>query len=496
VSTHRTKTIQGIIWSTLTAFSRTPISILTNIILFRLLGPTIIGLMGMLGTVLNFLDYVTELGIGVGIVRTKDLTREQINDLFLLNFYISLAFSGVLILVAPLIASFFNEPQLSIYYKIVAVVPLLRAFTFTSHALLTRELEFKKLALATWIPNISGNLATVALVFIIGGLDALVAGYILSMLLRSAMLLIMARWVPSSLRLSYARIRDVVNFSIFIYLEKMLHYATRNVDRIFIGHFLGAEAFGLFEAAKRIVLYLHGNVSRPIARVIFPSLAKLQDDLPRMKRGYLEVVRYMTLLTFPALLGMTAVAPDLFVLFFGDAWRPSIIIFQILCIAATVQSVETLTGSVFYSLGRSKLTFVYVAILTALYLVCYWITWRFGLLGIAFGTAGVLMVVYPFVQRLINRSLNISWGEFYASFRVQAFSSLMMFVMVIISRRLLSGVLAPESVGILLLQIAVGAAGFTGLVWILDRNLVHSLLDILRMLKNSRSSREGVTPAP
>jgi lipopolysaccharide exporter len=488
VSTHRTRTVKAVLWSGLTSFSRAPISVLTNVVLYRVLGPSVIGLMAMLTTVTDFLEFICELGLGAGIVRTRDITARQINDLFILNFLVSLVLSVLLFLGAPVLAAFFREPLLADFYRLLAVVPILRTFSFTSHAILTRNLEFKKIAYATWVPNVGGSGVTILLVFTVGGLQALVLGFIFTVVLRTAMLLAMARWRPAPAPLSYRRIRPILGFSIYVYLEKLANYFTRNLDRIFIGRFLGAEAFGLYEAAKRMIAYLHGNLSRTIARVAFPALSVVQDDLGRLRRGYLEVARYMSLVTFPALTGMILISGDLFPFLFGEAWNPSVRVFQILCGVAVIHSVWTLGGSAFYSLGKSRISFAFGLLHTGLLAIVYLVAWRFGILGIAAGVAVGTLLVFPAAQGKLNRILDLRTGELLEALRTPILGCLLMALVVTPVRLLLAGILPTASLEALIVTVTLGAGTYLLFLRLHDPTLLSSCRELIGLLREPDGS--------
>lgn len=54
--------------------------------------------------------------------------------------------------------------------------------------------------------------------------------------------------------------------------------------------------------------------------VTFPALAKIRDDAPRFAEGYRQVVMVVSYVMFPIMLGMSAVARDMFAVLLGEEW--------------------------------------------------------------------------------------------------------------------------------------------------------------------------------
>ena len=58
--------------------------------------------------------------------------------------------------------------------------------------------------------------------------------------------------------------------------------------------------------------------------VTFTALAKIRDDAPRFAEGYRQVVMVVSYVMFPIMLGMSAVARDMFAVLLGEEWMPTV----------------------------------------------------------------------------------------------------------------------------------------------------------------------------
>src|SRR6185437_6242767 len=94
--------IAGVKWSAISQFGRRILSLVTNIVLARLLAPSDFGLVAMAAVVLGFMEMFRDLGTGSAVVRHQDLSPTAISSVFWLNAAFGASTTIVLMLAAPL----------------------------------------------------------------------------------------------------------------------------------------------------------------------------------------------------------------------------------------------------------------------------------------------------------------------------------------------------------------------------------------------------------
>ena len=107
------KTIKGVGWSAIDAFSGKGVTFLVGIVLARLLSPAEYGLIGICVIVNSILDGFVDSGFGSSLIRKKDVSNDDYNTMFITNFVISIIIYGALYWCTPYIADFFGQAQLS-----------------------------------------------------------------------------------------------------------------------------------------------------------------------------------------------------------------------------------------------------------------------------------------------------------------------------------------------------------------------------------------------
>ena len=132
--------VHGIAWTGAMRFIAQGLRWGATLLLARLLSPADYGLVGYATVYLGLVALVNELGLSAAIVQQRHLTKEQIAKLGGVSALLGVAFFGLTIAVAPLVAGFFNEPRVQPIVAILASTFILRGFQVLPRALMTREL--------------------------------------------------------------------------------------------------------------------------------------------------------------------------------------------------------------------------------------------------------------------------------------------------------------------------------------------------------------------
>ena len=81
---------------------------------------------------------------------------------------------------------------------------------------------------------------------------------------------------------------------------------------------------------------LCNNIDETIQSVLFPSLAKIQDDKNAVRNALSRAIRISTFVLMPMLFGLAAISDKLVVLVYTEKWIPCIPFMQVLCFCLAV----------------------------------------------------------------------------------------------------------------------------------------------------------------
>ena len=97
-------------------------------------------------------------------------------------------------------------------------------------------------------------------------------------------------------------------------------------------------------------------IAIPIAEVLFSAFSRLRGDRERTATLWLDSIGLQAAVVTPLLVGLVVVAPDLIPLVFGEQWRVSVTIIQILSIYVIIEACQSLNSIVLDAAGRPHVT--------------------------------------------------------------------------------------------------------------------------------------------
>src|SRR5262249_7726420 len=165
---------------------------------------------------------------------------------------------------------------------------------------------------------------------------------------------IVVPWRPSR-HWRYPELAELFRFGWPLAGRRALDYLVAYGDRVLIGYAFGPAALGLYALALRLVRGVALGISGIFERVGFPVFARTQGDLERSRRGFLDALRVQTALTFPVVIGVALVAPELVPLALGGAWVGAVGLMQISAIRVAAGSLGALPRAALAGRGRQWL---------------------------------------------------------------------------------------------------------------------------------------------
>src|SRR5947207_5027726 len=122
------------------------LTLLSTMVLARLLSPRDFGLVAMVTTVTSFLRVFKDAGLSIATVQRDRITHAQVSNLFWINIAVSIVSSLVVAAMAPVLAWFYRDPRLIGITLLLSTTYLLSGSTVQHQALLKRQMRFKAMA--------------------------------------------------------------------------------------------------------------------------------------------------------------------------------------------------------------------------------------------------------------------------------------------------------------------------------------------------------------
>jgi O-antigen/teichoic acid export membrane protein len=284
-------------------------------------------------------------------------------------------------------------------------------------------------------------------------------------------------------RFNSAVARELFAYGKFMTALAVVVFIGNQLDNAVIGKLLGMESLGYYSLAYTLANLPSTNLSKIVAKVLFPMFSKLQSDLPQLRHEYARGVRLLITVVVPMTCGIVVLADDIVLALYGAKWASSAMPLRILAVFGCLQALWMLNGYLFNAIGKPQVDFYANASRLVIVLaLLYPSTVAFGIIGTS------IAVTVPMACQFAT--------GLYLSKRVIG-------VPVIDTLRPLSIALAQGAVLAAILWAAhsiVPTGSLMGLIGLAFIGLVVTLLfnrkDLLRQLSRSRSSLEPIRNTP
>lgn len=475
------QTAKSGVWNgAMNAFGR-GLDIVALIALAALLGPTDFGLMGIALLTLSALNKFSNLGLNSAIIQRaeKDVDR-YLNTTLALQAGRGFLLASIMFLLAPVIASVFNEPRATDIVRVLALSPILAGVQNPGIVYFQKNLDFHK----EFVYQLSGStlrfVVSIVWALVSPTVWALVFGLVASEFMKTLLSYVLHEYRPwPEFNREYAG--ELIDFGKWITASSILYFLYSEGDDAIVGWLLSATALGFYQTAYRLSNAPATEIGQVIASVMFPAFSNLQDDKAALREAYYKTLQITMFISVPLAFGIAAVAPVFVPTFLGEAWVPAVTAIQILAAYGLMRSFGKTMGPLWNAMGRPDL----VTKLSALRVLCVGIliipaTTEFGIEGAALVVTGVFIFpMLPLDTVIIVRTIEGSYSRLARELLYPVGAGAVMFLTVVAVDRqeiFQTGVLE------LILMILIGAVVYFAVVLVLATSFDWEIKRNLRLI--------------
>lgn len=392
----RKTALSGLVWTYSQQFGSQFITFLVTILLSRLISPAEFGLIGMIGIFMGIGAALFDGGLTSSLIRTRELTELDYSTVFYFNLIGSFIIYIILYATAPWIADFYHQPILKPITRTYGLTFILSAFGTVQNTILSRELKFKKQAVIALPAILISSCIGVTLAYFHYGVWSLVVSALVNALLNSLFLWFSSAWYPKFV-FSKQKFRQHFNYGYKLTLSGVLDIIFTNSYQIVIGRYYSAAQVGYFTRANTLMMLPVGNVSGALNRVVFPLFSKVQDDIPRFKNAYKQVMLMVLFIITPIIVLMGVLAEPLIIFLFTEKWLPVVPIFRIICFTGILYPIHAYNLLVLQVKGRSDLFLKLEVLKKCLSAIILLISFFYGFYALLWG-----QLIFSVVALMIN----------------------------------------------------------------------------------------------
>ena len=470
-------TVRSTLWEYLSTYSGKLMVFVSTIILARLLTQEDFGITGYAIVFISFLEVIQGLGVGPALIYLQR-DEARTNTAFWLGIGFGLLLFTINWLAAPLAGQLFNDARAIAATRSLGFTFPIYALTITHDALLQKELAFGRKAVPELIRASSKGVLSILFALLGFGAASLIWGQIIGACAYMIATWLTLRWRPTW-QFNWRMVPDLLGYGANIVTVNALGIILLNLDYLIIGRFLGATALGIYTLAFRLPELLIKQFSDIIARVVFPTYTKIQHDIPALRRGFWQTMRYVTLVTVPLGIGLALVARPFILAIFSEKWLEAAPVLSLIALYTLLRSLTFNVGDVFKAQGKpgviTKLSVIKLIVLLP------GLLWAVlapkSLVAVAWVETAVALLGTVLNLYVISQLLGVSIRNLLSAWQPALLGSIIMLPIVLMMLWLTNQQLPIVQ---LLAATLGGAVAYGAALWWLQRSVVLNIVQTLQ----------------
>jgi len=419
--TLKEKTAKGIAWGAVNNGTVQLLNLVFGIVLARRLSESDYGILALLTIFTTLAGCIQAAGFSQALANLKPPTLRDYSAVFWFNTLAGFSMYILLYIAAPLIAAFFDLPELTNVARLTFLCIPVSALGIVPNAKLWIELRNRELAIAAILSLALSGCVGIWLAYHGYGYWSLAWQQLLFISLSSIIKWCFTRWRPLLL-IDMSPIRSMFRFSSKLLLTNMLTVTSQHVLTFIFGKLFPIGVVGQFNQANKWNTMGSSFISNTMQQVAQPVLTQasvgaeavpartetvpartgsepaqdnVESPLQRQQRVFRKMLRFTSFVVFPLMLGLALVAREFIVLTITDRWLPCVPLLQMLCIGGAFMPLHTLYQNFIISCGRSDIYLRCIALMIVLQIVVTLSLSSFGIMVMvaAFSALNVLFTL-------------------------------------------------------------------------------------------------------
>lgn len=383
------------------------ISFLTiNIILARILPVSVIGIFNIANSILAFFSYFSDIGLAAALIQKKDITIHDLKTTFTIQEVLAAVITVLLLIFAPNFSQFYNLGEPGVFLiRSLAIGFFLTSLKVIPSVLLERELNFGKLVWVEVVETLVFNGILIFLAYQNFGVASFSTAVLVRSVIGAGLINVISPW-NFSIGIEKQALKTLLSFGLPFQAYSILALLKDRLVPLVVARIVGATGVGLITWAQSIT-FLSLEVMNIITRILFPAFSRLQHDKKNLTKTLEKSLFFTSLMFYPLLFGLLAVAPYLIRYVVSEKWRSALPLIYLFGIGAFWANLSSPFTNFLNAIGRVKTTLKLMIMWTVLeWTLTPVLTIQFGFIGVGIASALISITsIIPII--IIKRIVNI-----------------------------------------------------------------------------------------
>lgn len=347
----------GVKWTTLSSVVSSLVKLTQVAILTRYLTKADFGIIAIAILFISFTRIFLDMGLSTAIMHKQKISKNEYSSLFWLNVFTGIFLTIVLMLSAPLIATYYQEEILIPVIQLLSLNVFFSSIGRQSKTIRHKQMNFKFMSI---VDNTAAILALVLVIVLAMndyGVYALVYSTMFEIIVSNTMYLLHGIYIDKNIsaHFKFAETKSYLKIGVYQLGSAVLDYFAREIDVFLISTAFGKETLGAYSLCKRIVQMLYAVISPVLLKVATPILATLQESKEGMSKAFVQMLNIVSLINFPIFTLVALLSPVILKIVYGDSYVEYSFILSLLAGVYAVTAAAGSVSSVQIALGRTDI---------------------------------------------------------------------------------------------------------------------------------------------
>lgn len=346
--------ISNFIWRFAERSGAQLVTFIVSIVLARLLMPEDYGAIALVTVFTTIMQVFVDSGLGTALIQKKYADDLDFSSVFYFNFVVCIFLYIVMFFAAPLIASFYNMPELTPVVRVISLTIVISGVKGVQQSFVSRNMLFKRFFYATLGGTIFSAFLGIAMAYAGFGVWAIVAQQLSNTAIDTLILWITVKWRPK-LMFSWKRLKGLLAFGWKMLCSALLDTVYNNLRSLLIGKVYSSADLAYYNEGKKFPNLIVTNINTSIDSVLLPAMSKEQDDKDRVKNMTRRSIMVSCYIMAPLMIGLACCASNIVIVILTEKWLPCVFFLQIFCITYMFYPIHTANLNAIKAMGRSDL---------------------------------------------------------------------------------------------------------------------------------------------
>lgn len=324
-------------------------------VISRLLSPGEIGIFSVAAALSALASTFRDFGVAEYLIQAPQADDRRLRAALAANLAVSWSVALLLLAVSVPAGDFYRNDGVATVLQVLSINFLLIPFGAVTMACFRRELNYRPI----FIINVCSSIASFAVVIVaaLSGLSYMsmawgsLAGIVVTIGVATALRPAHMPWIPS-----LNGIGEVLRFGKFATGSYLVEQLGRSAPEAVIGRALDLTAVAFFSRANGILEIFNRAVMRAVMQVCLPYFAQRERASADARIDFARTAAYVTAVGLPFFLVTVPLANPLIRTLYGPQWQASVMLAQVLCVAAMVELPYNLASEMLVAKGRIDLS--------------------------------------------------------------------------------------------------------------------------------------------